>query len=77
MGEVAELRVYPNPTIRQFCIVVTPVITGERILLYSPIGELVRTYNASQSRLYVADELPSGVYIIKYGQRTTKLVIIK
>ena len=77
IGEVDILTLYPNPTTRQFCLVIHPLIKGERVKLYSVTGQLMGDYEMLENKLYVTQSLPSGVYIIKYGKKTTKLIIVK
>ncbi|GHU94092.1 hypothetical protein FACS1894156_1870 [Bacteroidia bacterium] len=71
----ASLRVYPNPTSHQITVTTDPLDTATPIEIYNAKGILVGTRHAVSPQIIInIEHLPTGVYIIKIGNTTTKVV---
>jgi len=71
-----ELAVYPNPASSSFTVQVDN--SAQSIELFTSSGALVRTYSiVSSSNVIEIDisNFPPGIYSLKYGTKTEKLVI--
>ena len=76
VGEVETLKVYPNPTTNQFVIKLSVISPYHKVAIYTSLGELIEEYNP-QDKIYITSDYASGVYIIRYMNRNTKLMVIK
>lgn len=76
VGEVAILKVYPNPTVNQFVIKLGVISPHHKVYVYNSLGELIDEYDP-RAKIYITSNYASGVYIIKYMDKITKLMVIK
>jgi uncharacterized repeat protein (TIGR02543 family) len=74
---IAALQIYPNPvTNGQLTIDNEQLLVWGKIEIYSVNGSLAGVYNVSSdtSTTINIGHLPAGVYIVKVGNRTAKVV---
>ncbi|MDR3308488.1 MAG: T9SS type A sorting domain-containing protein, partial [Tannerella sp.] len=74
----ASLKVYPNPASDFVNITIHKNLTGKTLSLYDSSGKQVETFNiaGTTSRLDLS-KLPDGVYFMKAGETSRKIIIKK
>ena len=66
-----EVRFFPNPA---HDVITTSGITAEKIFLHNAIGITVRTYDISLGNSLELRGLPNGIYFIRIGSVTKKII---
>jgi hypothetical protein len=70
------LKVYPNPAVSNVTVENQDWQDAPRMQLYDMTGHLIREFNSGGINTTVnVNEIPSGTYILKAGNKTTKLMI--
>lgn len=70
--ENTRLNVYPNPCSEQVTVEAT---IGEPVMLFNSVGKLVyRTTADDNSMILNVSDYPAGLYIVKCGNRTARIV---
>jgi uncharacterized repeat protein (TIGR02543 family) len=75
--EVSAIKLYPNPVANgELRIESEDLKTGERVEIYSLSGALVSTHEGSGAGAIInVSHLAAGVYLIKIGKQTAKVVV--
>ena len=70
-----EVYLYPNPTTNYF----TLNAATSKVEIYSITGQLVKSFNASQSKdnQYLINDLDSGMYLVKVLSENNELKVMK
>ena len=67
LAELADLRVYPNPTTDYFRIYKSEKV--EYIEVYNIVGKQVLTFNATRDGHYDVSAIPEGMYLVRLLDR--------
>lgn len=76
VGKSELMMIYPNPTTNQFVVQLNIISPYHKVKLYSLLGELIAIYEPKE-KIYITSNLPSGVYVVKYMDKTIKLMVVK
>ncbi len=69
-----SIQIFPNPTEHQFNYRITKN-TGDQIIIFNIIGAQLFSYTpTSTSGSILLSQYPSGIYILKYGPSTVKII---
>ncbi len=70
-----NLNIYPNPTSGIFRIDGN-LSHGTEILIYNLTGQLIKSIEPDSLKIYNIDDLQKGIYILRIGDLTKKIVLI-
>jgi hypothetical protein len=71
------LVIFPNPTQAANSFTVENVIEGEAVQIYNQYGICINNLVATGDIISMTLDVPSGVYIIRCGERFGKIVVMK
>ncbi len=74
---VPAIRVSPNPANDHFTVTLTAEQTDGRLQLTDISGRMLKEMSAQPVLQIEVAELPQGIYFLKWGELTTKLVITR
>jgi len=69
---VPDIRVSPNPATDYF--VVSGTTSFRKIQVYNIIGKEVKTFTASTDNEYDIENLPAGIYILRFLDNSNQLI---
>ena len=74
-SEENSVSVFPNPTVR-FLTIVKTTNSAERIQLISMEGKLLRDVQSANNRIeFDLSDLANGIYFLKIGNETRKVIL--
>ena len=69
---IVDIRVSPNPATDYF--IVSGTTAFRKIQVYNIIGKEVKTFNATIDNEYDIENLPSGIYILRFLDNGNNLI---
>ncbi len=72
-----ELTIYPNPSSMVINVAIPNLMENEKIEIYNQLGQLVAKSEASNVTTVDISNLPSGTYLLNYGNTTKKIIVFK
>lgn len=77
-GSMPYIHMWPNPTSGSVTITLPEVLTGKDIAVTDLSGKLLWSNTATTQRVEIpAGQLPEGIYIVRVGGISKKLVVVK
>ena len=72
-----SLVIFPNPTMSNNSFTVENVIVGQEVQVYNQFGVCINSIIASGDVISMTLNVPSGIYMIRSGERNGKIVVIR
>ena len=76
IAETEEIDIYPNPAVSSFELTVSEILTGKTANIFDAWGQQVKSVIVKDVKTQVdINGLKSGVYVLRIGENSKKLVV--